>query len=128
LQRLLVAVQPRCDPAAMTDAGNPQTYAVLVFDMGRTGAADGERLIPGFPDLATAAAYAEARTRASVEELRKPGISPAELRSLWHIYGEDCSVLGGGFRASDRLSDYIANPATPDQCDWAGLLPKSPAP
>ena len=98
-------------------------FAVLVFDMARTGEADGEHLVGEFPTLAAARAYAEARTRASVEELRAAGQTAAELRALWHIYGEDCVVVGGGFSGRDQLNAYIAEPASPAQCDWAALAP-----
>ena len=83
----------------MSDPGEPP-FTVLVFDMAKTGAPDGEHLVSGFETLDEASAYAIARVRASVEELRKPGIAPAELRQLWHIYGEDCSVLNANVRGS----------------------------
>lgn len=97
---------------------------MLVFDMGRTGEPDGERLVSGFATVEAARAYAEARVRASVEELRKPNQSAAELRSLWHIYGEDCSVLGDAWKGREQLDLYIALPATPAECDWAALTPR----
>ena len=73
---------------------------------------------------AAARAYAEARTRASVEELRKCGQSAAELRSLWHIFGEDCVGIGGGFSGRDQLDAYIAKPVNAAECDWTSLAPK----
>ncbi|MGX5840831.1 hypothetical protein ACWGTI_08930 [Mesorhizobium sp. ArgA1] len=63
----------------MSDPGEPP-FAVLVFDMAKTGEPDGEQLISGFATLDAATSYAIARVRASVEELRKPGIAAAELR------------------------------------------------
>jgi hypothetical protein len=57
-------------------------HSVLVFDMARTGEPDGERTVRGFRNLETAQAYAQARVRASVEELRKPGIGAAELATF----------------------------------------------
>ena len=60
-------------------------FSVLVFDMAHTGKPDGEHLVSGFATREAARAYSEARVRASVEELRKPGQDTAELRSLWHI-------------------------------------------
>ncbi len=100
-----------------------ETHSVIVFDMARTGEPDGEHLIAGFPSLEAAKAYAEARTRASVEELRAPGQSAAELRSLWHVYGEDCTVLGHEFTGRAALDFYVANPAAPKEIDWAALAP-----
>ena len=104
-----------------------QAYSVLVFDMARTGEPDGEHLIAGFPSLEAAQAYARARTRASVEELRAPGQSAAELRSLWHVHGEDCAVLGHEFTGRAVLDFYVANPATREEIDWAALAPGKPA-
>jgi hypothetical protein len=101
------------------------TFAVLVIDMARTGEDDDSRLIDGFASFEAARAYAEARTRATVEELRSPGQSAAELRSLWHIYGEDCLVLSGGFSGRDALDDYIARPASQAERDWPALAPKA---
>lgn len=101
------------------------SVAVLVFDMARTGEPDGERIVSGFADVGSARAYAQARVRASIEELRQPGMAASELRTLWHMYGEDCTVLGGGFRGYDMLDRYIAEPATPGECDWPSLGPRS---
>ena len=101
-----------------------ESISVLVFDMAHTGEADGERIVSGFADLTAAHAYAEARVRASVEELRRPGLSNPDLRTMWHIYGEDCAVLGDSFWGHDRLDWYIANPAAPSDCDWASLAPE----
>ena len=107
----------------MAEPGEPP-FAVLVFDMVKTGEPDGERLVSGFDTLDAATAYAIARVRASVEELRKPGITAVELRQLWHIYGEDCSVLNANVRGSDLLDDFIATPATPVECNWQVLAPR----
>ncbi len=99
-------------------------FSVLVFDMARTGEPDGEHVVSGFETLEAATAYAIARVRASVEELRKPGIAAAELRQIWHIYGEDCSVLNANVRGSDLLDEFIATPATPAECNWQVLAPR----
>jgi hypothetical protein len=103
-----------------------ESFAVLVLDMSRTGEDDDSRVIDGFASLEAARDYAEARTRASVEELRKPGQSEEELRTLWHIYGEDCLVLGGGYSGRESLDYYITWPAKPSQIDWAALAPAPP--
>jgi hypothetical protein len=107
----------------MSDPGDPP-FAVLVFDMARTGEPDGERLVSGFATLEAATAYAIARVRASVEELRGAGTTAVELSRLWHIYGEDCSVLNSPVRGSDLLDLFIATPATPAECDWQALAPR----
>lgn len=102
------------------------TFSVLIFDMALTGEPDGERRIDGFATPAAARAYAEARMRSSVEELRSDNQTAAELSSLWHIYGEDCVVLGDDFKGRDHLARYIATPATPEECDWPSLAPSQP--
>lgn len=99
------------------------TFGVLVFDMAHAGEPDGERIVPGFATLAEARAYAEARIRSSVEELRAGARSSAELRSLWHLYGEDCSVIGDTQSTTD-IDLYIAVPATRVETDWAALTPR----
>lgn len=108
----------------MTDAlPNDHTWSVLVFDMARTGEPDGERRVPGFDSIDKARAYAEARMRSSVEELRSEDASPDAIRRMWFIYGEDCIVLGEP-RGESPLDLYIAVPATPAECDWAALTPR----
>jgi hypothetical protein len=103
-----------------------ESFAVLVLDMAHTGEDDDGRVIDGFASFADARAYAEARMRASVEELRSAGQSADQLRSLWHLYGEDCLVLGGGYSGRDQLDGYIANPAGAAEIDWASLSPGAP--
>jgi hypothetical protein len=104
------------------DTAADHEFSVLVFDMAHRGEPDGERVVPGFGSLAEARAYAEARVRSSVEELRKPGIAADELRSLWFLYGEDCKVLGDDAGSTD-IDLYIAVPATRPECDWLALTP-----
>lgn len=109
----------------MGGTGDASTgYDVLVFDMAHTGDDDAERLIRGFPTLDAAEAYAQARVRASVEELREPDMPPDDLKRLWYMYGEDCSVIGGSYRGSEQLMSYIYQPATPSQTDWTALEPR----
>lgn len=91
--------------------------------MSKTGDPEGERLVAGFRDEAAAQAYAEARVRDSIEELRKPGIPTAELSTLWHIYGEDCVVIDGAYRGSHHLARYLVTPATPAERAWSALTP-----
>ncbi|MGD9912512.1 MAG: hypothetical protein AB7S80_00410 [Rhizobiaceae bacterium] len=98
--------------------------SVLVFDMSRTGEPDGERVVPGFASVEAARAYAEARVRSSIEELRADGQRPQQLRSLWHLYGEDCSIAGDGWKGREQLDLYIAVPAAPAECNWSQLTPR----
>ncbi|ESX11034.1 hypothetical protein NKJ16_03625 [Mesorhizobium sp. M0179] len=103
----------------MPDQREPP-FTVVVFDMAKTG----EHVVSGFETLDAATSYAIGRVRASVEELRKPGIAAAELRRHWHIHGEDCTVLNANVRGSDLLDDFIATPGTPAECDWRALAPR----
>ena len=105
-----------------------ESFAVLVLDMSRTDEEDDSRVIDGFASFEAARDYAEARTRASVEELRKPGQSEEELRTLWHIYGEDCLVLGGGYsgREVPGLLHHLAGQAVGDRLGSAGAGPSGP--
>ncbi|MFI0845423.1 hypothetical protein [Mesorhizobium sp. IMUNJ 23232] len=104
------------------DCPADQEFSVLVFDMAHRGEPDAERIVPGFGSLAEARAYAEARVRSSVEELRKQGIAAGELRSLWFLYGEDCKVLGQ--TSSTDIDLYITVSATSAECDWPALTPR----
>ena len=107
----------------MAEPGEPP-FTVLVFDMAKTGEPDGEHMVSGFGTLDAATSYAIARVRASVEELRNPQITATELSQLWHLYGEDCSVLNANVRGSDLLDEFIATPATSAECDWQVLTPR----
>lgn len=92
--------------------------------MAKTGEPDGEHQVTGFATVDEATAYAIARVRDSVEELRKPGITATELKQLWSIHGEDCSVLNNPVRGSDLLDLFIATPATPAERNWQALTPR----
>ena len=105
----------------MTEPAPPAAVSVLVFDMAHTGHEDGEHRVSGFRNLASAREYARRRTRASIEELRRPGIAADELRQLWALYGEDCAVLGDSYRGSSELDRFIAEPGEFDDCDWQSL-------
>lgn len=98
-------------------------YSVIVFDMAHTGQEDGEHVVSGFATLDAARLYARRRTRASVEELRKPGIADADLRKLWYLYGEDCKVMGDDYSGAAELDRFIAEPARDEDCDWMTLAP-----
>src|SRR5262249_16700776 len=99
------------------------SFAVLVIDMAHTGDEDGSSVVDGFASFEAARAYAEARTRASLEELRGKDQPAAARPSRWHLYGGACRVMGGGFGGRDRLDDYIARPASAAECDWPRLAP-----
>jgi hypothetical protein len=101
----------------------PAGFSVLVFDMAHTGDEDGEHRVDGFRSLEQAREYARRRTRASIEELRKYDMPVSELRELWTLFGEDCSVLGDSYCGSSELDYFIAEPAEADECDWSSLAP-----
>ncbi len=101
------------------------SYSVIVCDMFHF--ADDENheiIVPGFPTAETAIEYARRRLRYTLEEQRKPGHSPEELRHLWYTFGEDCRVLGPQgiiYRASSELDNFIDHPAKPEQTDYLSL-------
>lgn len=100
------------------------TWSVLVIDMFHyMDPEDGERLVTGFLNPEDAIEYARRRTRSSVEECRPGASDAAALRSAWFIFGEDCIALGAGYKGFAELDEFIANPATPEQIDWASLEP-----
>jgi hypothetical protein len=111
-------------PAAENARPSDYTYSVLVLDMAHTHDAESEQTVHGFATVEAARAYAEARTRASVEELRGRDTSPAEIRTLWHLYGEDCIVPGDSYRGGDALDLYIAVPAAAEEIEWQRLTPR----
>lgn len=97
-------------------------FSVLVIDMAHY-AAEEDTVVRGFPSFEAAKEYARRRVRDSVEELRAPGQSRAELRRLWLIFGEDALVTGGEERytASHELDYFIAHPATEEERDWQAV-------
>ena len=101
------------------------TWSVLVIDMFHYDA-DDEQIVRGFPTFDAAKEYARRRTRDSLEELRKPGITPEELRRMWHSFGEDCLVIGGGYAGLSELDFFIANPATSEERDWQAAERETP--
>ena len=102
------------------------SYSVLVLDMFHCSDPDERHsIVGGFPDEASAAAYARARTWDSVEELRKPGQTHEELRQLWFALGEDALVLGGNYKGADEVDYFIDHPANASQRDWTRLTPSA---
>ena len=107
------------------------SYTVIVCDRFHfADDPDHEIEVPGFLSRDDAITYARRRTRRSLEELRKPGQSPAALRDLWLTLGEDCRVVGPEgvvYRASAELEHFIRHPVPLEACDYLGwyeaLLP-----
>ena len=77
-------------------------------------------VVDGFPSLELANEFARRWTRDSLEKLRGTSESKDELRRMWHMFGEDASVLGGEprYAGSHDLDYFIEHPATPEECDW----------
>ena len=53
-----------------------------------------------------------------------PAPAPKDLRDRWFMFGEDCDVIGGDYSGEKELDFFIANPATPEERDWASLQPR----
>jgi hypothetical protein len=95
------------------------SYSVLIIDMFHYDPEE-DYVIDGFPTFELAKEFARRWVWDSVEELRKPGQSREELRSMWYTFGEDASVLQGEphYRGSSELDFFIEHPATPEERDW----------
>lgn len=87
------------------------SYTVLIIDMAHYDA-DEEHAVGDFQTFEAAKAYARRFVRRSVEDLRAPNQSAAELRRLWHSFGEDAVVVGGEERyaGSHELEHFIEHP------------------
>jgi hypothetical protein len=90
-----------------------ESYSVLIIDMGRYDKED-DYSVGGFQTFEEAKAYARQIVRRSVEELRAPNQSAADLRRLWHMFGEDAVVVGGeeSYAGSRELDYLIEHPET----------------
>jgi hypothetical protein len=98
-----------------------QNYSVLIIDMSY----DDEKnfVVQGFPTVQLANEFARRRVRDSVEELREPKQIKEELRRLWHMFGQDASVLDGEphYAGSHELDYFIEHPATAEERDWQAI-------
>ncbi len=102
-------------------------YRVLVIDMFHYDE-ESEVVVGDFPSFETAREYARRRTRDSLEELREPGQSNAELGATWGLFGEDCLVIGGEptrpgslYTGYSELDFFVEHPASEEERDWVGL-------
>ena len=102
-------------------------YDVLIVDMAHHGE---DYVVRGFPTRELRVEYARRRVRATVEELRAPGITPEKLKAQWFVFGEDAMVLGAdpSYSGSDQLDYFIAQPATPEEIDWQAIRKIAPPP
>lgn len=99
-----------------------KTYSVSIIEMARYQDGDGSYTISGFPTFEIAREFARRWVRDSIEELRRPALSPEELRRVWFLFGEDAVVIGDEyFAGSQELDFFIINPATPEERDWKAV-------
>jgi len=97
-------------------------HSVIVIDMYSAPDPENDSITyRGFPDQAAAIAFATARLRDSIEELRRPNMSAEDLRTAWSMFGED--AVTDGFQGTEHLDAFIEQPASPEQRDWQSLLP-----
>ena len=101
-------------------------HTVRVLDMYDYMNEEANSTVTGFETAELAVEYARRRTRASVEEQRKPNMDPKLLKSLWFSFGEDC--LAEGYIGGREIDYFIANPAPkethPELTDWTALEPQ----
>jgi hypothetical protein len=99
--------------------------AVLVYDNSEMGDEDAGHQVSGFPSFEVAKEYARRRVRASLEEVRTPGIAAEGLRRQWELFGESAQVVGGvageAYSGRDELDFFIAHPATDEERDWQAV-------
>jgi hypothetical protein len=88
------------------------SYSVRIIDMAHYMDESEEYTVGGFESFEAAKAYARYIVRRSVEELRAANQSPADLRRLWHMFGEDALVVGGeeSYAGSHDLHEFIERP------------------
>jgi hypothetical protein len=98
-----------------------QDYSVLISDMSYD--AEKDFVVEGFPTIELATEFARRRVRDSVEELRGLNQTKEEVRRLWHMFGEDASVVGGEphYAGSHELDYFIEHPATREERDWQAI-------
>ena len=83
-----------------------KSYSVLIIDNFHFDP-DEDYLVEGFPTLALAKEYSRRIVRTSIEHHRKSDQTKDELRQLWHLFGENASVMGDPYRGSDELDFFI---------------------
>jgi hypothetical protein len=109
------------------EASQDSGYRVLVLDNFHIFDPEeqDEVLLAGFPSFEAAREYARRRTRASLEEMRKPDQAREELRFMWFQFGESAQAIGrepgSTYYASADIDFFIDNPASEKERDWAGL-------
>ena len=101
-----------------------KTYSVLIIDNFHFDP-EHDMVIEGFPTVDLAIEYARCIVRSSIEHHRKPKQTKEELKKLWHLFGENASVLGHKYRGSDELDFFINNPVKDDKLDCKKIREKA---
>jgi hypothetical protein len=103
----------------------PDSYWVMILDMGHHQDADHETVVAGFPTFAAAREYARRRTRDSLEDLRQDNQTAQQLRTLWATFGEDILAFGPDagerYAGASEIDVFIASPASADERDWQAI-------
>ncbi|HUT81016.1 MAG TPA: hypothetical protein VMZ29_07420 [Candidatus Bathyarchaeia archaeon] len=102
----------------------PKTYSVLIIDNFYFDP-DEDYIVEGFSTVELAIEYARRIIRASIEHHRKPNQKKEELSKLWHLFGENATVLGFHYRGSDELGFFINNLAKPNEIDWKEIAQRA---
>jgi len=105
---------------AMTER---KTYSVLIIDNFHFDP-EHDMVIEGFPTVELAIEYARCIVRSSIEHHRKPNQTKEELKQLWHLFGENASVLGHKYRGSDELDFFVNNPVKDGKLDCKKIREK----
>ena len=89
-----------------------EEFSVRIIDMAHYMDEAEEHTVGGFESFEAAKAYARYIVRRSVEDLRAANQPAADLRRLWHMFGEDAFVVGGeeSYAGSHDLDEFINNP------------------
>jgi hypothetical protein len=97
--------------------GDSRTWKVLIRDLSH-GDGSEDFVLSGFPTFELARDYARRRTRASLEEARKPGATPGQIKSQWQGFGELVTVLDEpGYSPAAEIDEFIKRPASAEDID-----------
>lgn len=105
----------------MDSQSNKSVWDVMVLEMNHHGDDDGSYTAARFNSKHLAIEYARRIVWESVQNLRRPGMTPKDLRETWYCLGDDAGVSGTAYWGSSELDWFIANTATPEDLDLATL-------
>ena len=100
---------------------------VLIVDMFQYQVPGEEYLVGPFAEADIAREFARRWVRATLEEMRDRAMSGDELIDLWHVFGEDAVLAGGGYAGSAELAFLAEHPASAAETDWKALRPPQAA-